>query len=196
MVTTAVGHVSTWWPATPDRAQSQVIAAHGSVHADVRPPGDPDVPGALYGRVTDVATGQPVTGTNVRLWTAGTNAYRALTTDAQGRYRFTGVPVGTYQLQVAKAGAYATHWYVASPTTGRGRGDRVLQHTPRRRRRPGPPLRKRTISAVHRLSAVGSRNSENESFGQRYGPSGEQFGRRGTSTDNAFVIGTGRRSGR
>lgn len=54
----------------------------------------------LRGTITDADTGQPLVGASIQLLPIGSGT----TTDAEGRYRLTAVPVGRYQLQVSYIG--------------------------------------------------------------------------------------------
>ena len=53
-----------------------------------------------------------------RIWRAWTNFYLSVTTDSQGHYARTGLPVGNYQVQFAKAGSYQTRWYLGATVRG------------------------------------------------------------------------------
>src|SRR5713226_6205882 len=61
----------------------------------------PNQPGAVRGVITD-RSGSPLPGVTVTLHTATGN--RTTVTDAQGRYEFTAVVPGTYELQAALSG--------------------------------------------------------------------------------------------
>jgi outer membrane receptor protein involved in Fe transport len=60
--------------------------------------------GTLRGTVTDADFGSPVSGATVQLSGAGTTS----TTDADGRYSFTAVPAGSYDLTVSREGYVRT----------------------------------------------------------------------------------------
>lgn len=70
----------------------------------------PAVTGGIGGMVTDAQNGQPIAGAQVRL-----DNKQATTTDASGRYAFSGVPAGSHKIEVSTrgnrnrtGGAYAT----------------------------------------------------------------------------------------
>jgi hypothetical protein len=63
-----------------------------------------DAPGAAEGVARDAADGAPLPLLLVRLLPAGQGTARGVVTDAQGRFRFEGVPAGEYRLQVEQIG--------------------------------------------------------------------------------------------
>ncbi len=62
----------------------------------------PQAGGALEGVITRSGTGQPVPGVLVQL--SSSVFSQSTTTNSEGRYRFSNVPVGTYRLQASRVG--------------------------------------------------------------------------------------------
>lgn len=60
---------------------------------------DSELPGVIYGTVTDFATGQPVGNANVKLRQTGETTL----TGSDGMYEFQNVPSGNYSINVSKA---------------------------------------------------------------------------------------------
>ncbi|CAN5747417.1 TonB-dependent receptor [soil metagenome] len=77
-------------------------------------------PAAVFGRVTDAA-GAPLAGTTVRvLRPNGTLARPAASTDAEGAFRITGIPIGRYRVRVERLG-YTPSEQEVSLTAGEAR---------------------------------------------------------------------------
>ena len=85
------------------------------------------VGGALAGAVSD-ATGGRIPGVIVAVRETGTHQARAISTDADGAFHFSELPVGTYEVLVSLAGFTPYHHAgVALPLGGTVRLDIVLQ---------------------------------------------------------------------
>ena len=82
--------------------------------------GQAQIPGAVYGTVSDTA-GAPVA--DVRISTAGA----AAASDAAGHYRLTGIPPGPAVLRFARLGYHATQDTVAVPAGDSVRVDVTLR---------------------------------------------------------------------
>lgn len=56
--------------------------------------------GTVQGRVTDTSANRPVADLTVRLWSSTWNLIGAIRTDAEGTYRFEGVPAGPHLVTI------------------------------------------------------------------------------------------------
>ncbi len=71
--------------------------------------------GEIAGRVTDAATGTPLSAVDVRVFTSsGTNAL-STTTDGSGNYRLRGLPPGTYYVGTSNSLGYVNEFYGDAP---------------------------------------------------------------------------------
>lgn len=77
--------------------------------------------GTLSGTVTNTA-GQPVSGATVTVTQNGRSQSRSFTTDAQGRFRASQIPVGGYTVSIASDG-YETYTDANVPVTLGGTAD-------------------------------------------------------------------------
>ena len=62
-----------------------------------------DGPGQIHGKVTAKATGAPVVRALVNLWSPQGSRYHTAYTDAEGRFKFVGLGLGSYHLRVRHA---------------------------------------------------------------------------------------------
>lgn len=82
--------------------------------------------GSLSGRVTDTATGRPITGVKVQL----EQAALATTTSSEGTYRFRAVPAGTYTLTARQVGYERVKRTIVVADGEDGRADLVMTPAP------------------------------------------------------------------
>ncbi len=88
-------------PVTGSPAVADNPRGHPPVHRVVgATPGPPDSTGAVAAALVDAASGEPIPYGTVTLGGTGHESFA----DARGRFRFTGLPLGTYHLQARQIG--------------------------------------------------------------------------------------------
>jgi len=80
--------------------------------------------GAIQGRVSD-ASDAPMPGVRVRAVAPGSSAARETMTDESGQFRFTGLPVGNYELRLEKEGFATVRVAASSVSVGQTVAHRI-----------------------------------------------------------------------
>ncbi|MDR2027470.1 MAG: carboxypeptidase regulatory-like domain-containing protein [Prevotellaceae bacterium] len=86
-----------------------------------------ELPGSIYGVITDKATGEPVQSAGVQLSPSGTKTV----TGSEGQYEFTGLKAGAYSISVTKTGYTDLADYKITVAAGKtAKGDVQLEKLP------------------------------------------------------------------
>ncbi len=96
-----------------------IVVTHGSTITGIDFALDPQIFGAISGRVRDAFTGQPIDAGNVQLWDAAGNFYQGYGLDGEGRFNDDRVAPGTYYASSRAPFGYRDELYDNLPCPNR-----------------------------------------------------------------------------